>query len=113
MKFSEAMKHLEDGKKVRPKNADNKGLYFYKGTDEIESSFSHNHAGTACITWFDSEWELYEEPKPKRTVILVLMYNTSGVAVWINRDCCHYPVYNDYKSTGRLMKIEVDDYECD
>lgn len=48
MKFWEAMKALEEGKRIRPKGWDRElGLH-------IQKDFKH---------WIDTEWELYEEPQ--------------------------------------------------
>lgn len=61
MKFWEAMKALEEGKKVRCKDFEILNLYIYK-YDDNGITYSEG-PGTCDLFWsFFKDWEIYEKP---------------------------------------------------
>jgi hypothetical protein len=61
MKFWEAMKALEEGKKVRASHYA-KGAYIFRAGRDVWTSWGSCLPSTFGISAFETEWELYEEP---------------------------------------------------
>lgn len=75
MKFWEAMKSMEEGKKVRNKNWTKEEYIYLTADNEV-----FDECGNECILSFirkGSEWEIYDDRKPAPTILKTLANDLS------------------------------------
>lgn len=65
MNTKEAIQAMLDGKKVIPTEWDNKYFVYFNGTHFVLKDNTQFIFGS-----LEYDWEIYEEPKPKETVII-------------------------------------------
>ena len=99
MKFSEAMKALEEGKKVRLKSWKPDNYWTSDFTEIIVNQF-HLYGA----------WEIYTPPKPKKTVTFyecVVVYEDSSQLVWLDKPE-NIAGCNTHTKTGNEREVDID-----
>ncbi len=98
MKFWEAMKALQEGKKVRCKDWDNKSFYDYRPDYFLHSDMLFSPGNLCSHQFSDDEilycqWELYEEPRQSISFMEVVQGLKTGKRY-------KRPLWEDGKSFG-------------